>query len=155
MATTGFWPIKGSLKAAIDYADNPDKTAAQEFVDNDLCAALRYAGNDSKTDQKMYVTGINCGKFTAYEEMIAVKRHFGERGQNVAYHGFQSFDVREVTPEQAHRIGVETAKRMWGENYQVLVTTHLNTDNLHNHFAVNSVSFRDGCKFKNKICTNY
>ena len=151
MATTGFWPIKGSLKAAIDYADNPDKTTAQEFVDSDLYAALRYAGNDSKTDRKMYVTGISCGKFTAYEEMIAVKRHFGERGLNVAYHGYQSFDVREVTPELAHRIGVETAKRMWGENYQVLVTTHLNTDNLHNHFVVNSVSFRDGSKFKNKI----
>ena len=74
MATTGFWPIKGSLKAAIDYADNPDKTTAQEFVDSDLFTALRYAGNDSKTDRKMYVTGVNCGKFTAYEEMIAVKR---------------------------------------------------------------------------------
>ena len=151
MATTGFWPIKGSLKGAIDYAENPDKTTEQKYVDDDLFAALRYAGNDNKTDQKMYVTGINCGKFTAYEEMIAVKRHFGERGQNVAYHGYQSFDVKEVTPEQAHQIGVETAKRMWGANYQVLVTTHLNTDNLHNHFVVNSVSFRDGGKFKNKI----
>ena len=46
MATTGFWPIKGSLKAAIDYADNPDKTTAPEFVDNDLYAALRYTGNN-------------------------------------------------------------------------------------------------------------
>jgi len=130
MATTGLWPIKGSLKAAIEYAENPDKTTPQDCLDNDLYAALRYAGNDSKTDRKMYVTGINCGKFTAYEEMIAVKRHFGERGTNVAYHGYQSFNVREVTPELAHQIGVETARQMWGDRFQVLVTTHLNTDNL-------------------------
>ena len=53
MATTGFWPIKGSLKGAIDYAENPDKTTEQKYVDDDLFAALRYAGNDNKTDQKM------------------------------------------------------------------------------------------------------
>ena len=35
--------------------------------------------------------------------------------------------------------------------YQVLVTVHLNTDNVHCHFVVNPVSFKDGAKFKNKI----
>ena len=40
---------------------------------------------------------------------------------------------------------------MWGEWYQVLVTVHLNTDNVHCHFVVNPVSFKDGAKFKNKI----
>ena len=40
---------------------------------------------------------------------------------------------------------------MWGDRYQVLVTVHLNTDNVHCHFVVNPVSFRDGSKFKNKI----
>ena len=40
---------------------------------------------------------------------------------------------------------------MWGDKYQVLVTVHLNTDNLHCHFVVNPVSFKDGTKFQNKI----
>ena len=40
---------------------------------------------------------------------------------------------------------------MWGDKYQVLVTVHLNTDNVHCHFVVNPVSFKDGAKFKNKI----
>lgn len=40
---------------------------------------------------------------------------------------------------------------MWGDKYQVLVTVHLNTDNLHCHFVVNPCSFVDGQKFKNKI----
>lgn len=151
MATAGFWPIHGKLKAAIDYAENPDKTTDRRCLDEDLAAALEYAGNDTKTDRRMFVSGINCSKFRAYEQMMAVKRRFGERGINVAYHGYQSFQVGEVTPEEAHAIGVETARRMWGDRYQVLVTTHLNTENLHNHFVVNSVSFVDGAKFRNKI----
>ena len=44
MATTGFWPIKGRLKDAIDYAENPDKTTDRKYLDEDLYSALRYAG---------------------------------------------------------------------------------------------------------------
>ena len=59
MATTGLWPIKGSLKTVINYADNPDKTTLEKYLDTDLYAALRYTENDDKTDQKIFVTG--CG----------------------------------------------------------------------------------------------
>lgn len=151
MATTGFWPVKGRLKEVIDYANNPDKTTAKEHLDEDLYAAIRYVENDDKTDQTMFVSGINCSKHNAYNEMIAVKRRFGERGKNIAYHGYQSFAAGEVTPDEAHAIGMETARKMWGARYQVVVTTHLNTDNIHNHFVINSVSFVDGKKFRNSI----
>ena len=60
MAVTGFWPVFKNLKATLDYADNPDKTTALEYLDEDLYAALRYAENDNKTDRKMFVGGINC-----------------------------------------------------------------------------------------------
>ena len=151
MATTGFWPVKGRLKDVIDYANNPDKTTAKEYLDEDLYAAIRYVENDNKTDHTAFVTGINCSKHNAYHEMVAVKRRFGERGKNIAYHGYQSFAEGEVTPEEAHQIGVETARKMWGAKYQVVVTTHLNTENIHNHFVINSVSFTDGKKFRNSI----
>ena len=55
MATTGFWPIKGRLKDAIDYAENPDKTTDRKYLDEDLYSALRYAANDEKTDRKSVV----------------------------------------------------------------------------------------------------
>ena len=42
MATTGFWPVRGKLKKVLDYADNPDKTTAKEYLDEDLYQALRY-----------------------------------------------------------------------------------------------------------------
>ena len=174
MAVTGFWPIYKNLKATLDYADNPDKTTAREYLDDDLYAALSYAENDNKTDRKMYVGGINCSKQNAYAEMAAVQRRFGLRGKVVGYHGIQSFREGEVTPELAFEIGMETARRMWGcgspvetsdcnsnqkhrpsrqarPGYQVLVTVHLNTDNVHCHFVVNPVSFKDGTKFQNKI----
>ena len=151
MASTGFWPVKSRLKEVIDYAENPDKTTDKRFLDEDLWAALRYVENDKKTDQTMYVSGINCPKQRAYQCMMATKRRYGKLGGNVAYHGYQSFVSGEVTPEEARAIGVETAKRMWGKDYEIVVTTHLNTDNIHNHFVVNSVSFKTGRKFENHI----
>ena len=77
MAVTGFWPVFKNLKATLDYADNPDKTTALEYLDEDLYAALRYAENDNKTDRKIFVGGINCSAQNAYAEMIAVQRRFG------------------------------------------------------------------------------
>ena len=155
MATTGFWPVKNRLKEVIDYARNPDKTTDKKFLDEDLYAALRYVEDDKKTDRTMYVSGINCPKQRAYQCMMATKQRYGKLGGNVAYHGYQSFVSGEVTPEEAHRIGLETARRMWGKDYEIVVTTHLNTVNLHNHIVINSVSFRTGRKFENHISDHY
>ena len=155
MATTGFWPVKSRLKEVIDYAENPDKTIDKRYVDSDLYAALQYVSNDKKTDECMYVSGINCNAKRAYERMMATKKRFGKTGGNVAYHGYQSFQTGEVTPEEAHKIGLETARRMWGKEYEIVVTTHLNTDNLHNHFVINSVSFKTGKKFENHISDHH
>ena len=143
------------MKDAIDYAKNPDKTTESKYLDDDLYRALSYTQNDQKTDQKMYVSAINCPKQQAYEAMMDTKRRYGKLGGNVAYHGFQSFKPGEVTPEEAHRIGIETAKKMWGEDYEIVVTTHLNTDKLHNHIVLNSVSFKTGRKFENHISDHY
>lgn len=99
----------------------------------------------------MFVAGINCSKQNAYAEMVSVQRRFGMKGKVVAYHGIQSFKPGEVTPEEAFEIGKETARRMWGDKYQILVTVHLNTQSTHCHYVVNPCSFIDGQKFKNKI----
>ena len=155
MATTGFWPVKSRLKEVIDYAENPDKTNDKKFLDEDLWAALSYVESDDKTDKRMYVSGINCPTKRACEYMMATKQRYGKPGGNIAYHGYQSFVSGEVTPEEAHQIGLETARRMWGDDYEVVVTTHLNTDNIHNHIVVNSVSFRTGRKFENHISDHY
>ena len=141
MATTSLWKISGSLKKVLDYAENPDKTSLKNVID--------YASDSSKTDDELFVTGINCEVERAYEMMTETKRQFGKKDKVVAYHGYQSFKDGEVTPEECHAIGVETAKRLWGDRYEIIVTTHLNTKtHLHNHFVFNSVSFVDGEKFR-------
>lgn len=99
----------------------------------------------------MFVAGINCSKQNAYAEMVSVQRRFGMKGKVVAYHGIQSFKPGEVTPEEAFEIGKETARRMWGDKYQILITVHLNTQSTHCHLILNPCSFVDGQKFKNKI----
>ena len=146
MATTKIWPVKDSLKRLVDYASNPEKT-----TDDDLAAVIKYAMNGDKTgsgnENACYVTGVNCNAETALEEMLNVQNHFGKTSGNVAYHCYQSFKPGEVTPEQCHTLGVELARRMWGDKYQVLVATHLDRDHLHNHLVCCSVSLIDGKKF--------
>ena len=145
MATTKIWAIKDSLSRVVNYAKNPEKT-----IFSDLKQVLKYAENDEKTIDKnektMYVTGVNCNKETAYQEMIAVQNRFDKCTGNIAYHAYQSFKTGEVSPELAHKIGVELAEKMWNE-HQVIVATHFNTGTYHNHFVVNSVNMFTGKKF--------
>ena len=146
MAVTKIWPIKDSLRRVVDYARNPAKT---EYTD--LQTVLHYAANGEKTEhgaeKTLYVTGINCSRDRAFQEMYAVQERFGKTGGNVAYHAYQSFKPGEVTPELCHQMGVELAKRMWGEDHQVLVATHFNTGTYHNHLVISSVNMWDGRKF--------
>lgn len=145
MATTKIWAIKDSLSRVVSYAENPEKT-----IFTDLKQVLKYAENDEKTidknEKSMYVTGVNCNRETAYEEMIAVQNRFDKRTGNIAYHAYQSFKTGEASPDLAHKIGVELAEKMWRE-HQVIVATHFNTGTYHNHFVVNSVNMFTGKKF--------
>ena len=147
MAVCEIWDVKGRLDHPIDYAENPEKTANPKYSDADLQAmvdVMEYATNKDKTEQRFFVTGVNCEIATARDEMMIAKAQWNDTSEIVCYHGFQSFKSGEVTPEQAHEVGVRLAERMWGDRFQVVVATHLNTDCLHNHFVVNSVSFADG-----------
>ena len=147
MAVCEIWDVRGRLDHPIDYAENPEKTANPKYSDADLQAmvdVMEYATNGDKTEQRFFVTGVNCEIATARDEMMIAKAQWNDTSEIVCYHGFQSFKHGEVTPEQAHEVGVKLAERMWGDRFQVVVATHLNTDCLHNHFVVNSVSFADG-----------
>jgi hypothetical protein len=153
MATTKIWPVRDNLSRVLEYAENhlktanPDTYTAAEL--KDLREVLHYAANSEKTAKQFYVSGVNCIGDIAYQQMTATKERFGKTGGNLAYHAYQSFAPDEVTPQKCHEIGIELAKRIWGDRYEVLVTTHLNTHCVHNHFIVNSVSFVDGKKLNN------
>lgn len=156
MAVTKIWSVRGRLDHPIDYAMNHEKTDAKlghKDLDS-LEDVMNYAVNEEKTEKKFYVSGINCNPAIARQQFQIVKSQFGKEGGIIAYHGYQSFAEGEVTPQQAHEIGMELAKAVWGEGYQVIVATHLNTKCLHNHFVVNSVSFLDGKRCRQKQWTD-
>ena len=102
-----------------------------------------------KTEKQLYVSGFICSSNPelAAKKFNLTKRNRNKEGGIVCFHGYQSFRPGEVTPELAHKIGVELAKRLWGDRFEVLVTTHLNTKAVHNHFCLNSVSFADGLRY--------
>lgn len=140
MAITKIIAIRDRLDKRVNYAVNGEKTT--------LDTGITYAANPEKTEQHFFTSAINCDSCeTAYTEMQATKSRFGKKGGVVGYHFIQSFAPGEVTPEQAHAIGVAFAQRLFGERYEVVVGTHLDKAHLHNHVVVNSVSFVDGKKY--------
>lgn len=153
MATTGIWKIDKRLDNVITYTTNLDKTlngsyAKQNYID--LHNVIDYTKADYKTEKQYYVSGINCTPETALEEMILTKQQYNKKDGILGFHAFQSFAEGEVTPEIAHEIGVKLAEEMWGDRFEVVVSTHLNTKHIHNHFVINSVSYVDGKKYYDK-----
>ena len=153
MAVTKLWAIHGRLKDVIDYAMNPEKTtkSKSKYSDADYQAlkdVLAYAKDEEKTEREFFCEGINCNASTARDQFVTVKTSFGKENGVQAYHGYLSFKEQDITPELAQKIGMEYAQRVWGKRFQVVVTTHLNTQHLHCHFVINSVSFVDGKKLQ-------
>ena len=120
MAVTKTHPIMSTLKAAIDYICNPEKT-----------------------DGKLLVSSYGCAAETADIEFAWTRRHAIDKGTNLGRHLIQAFQPGEVTPEQAHEIGMELAKEILGGKYEFVLTTHIDKDHVHNHLIFNAVSFAD------------
>lgn len=150
MATTSIWDVKDNLKRVLNYTSNPNKTEAlsdEDYHFNGLNQAIIYTTNDLKTEKQLYVSGINCSLSTALRDMNTTKKQFHKTDGILAYHAYQSFVPGEVTAETAHQIGIELAQKLWGDRFEVLVSTHLDKAHYHNHFVLNSVSFKDGLRY--------
>lgn len=112
-----------------------------------LDTIIKYIMNGEKTEKMMYVSGVNCKPNTAIQQMQDTKKRFNKEGGIISYHLMQSFEGKEVSPEKCHELGLKYAKELFGDDYEFVVATHLNTDNVHNHIVINSVSFKSGNKF--------
>ena len=144
MAITKIKKIKKRLDHVIDYTTNPSKTSKENY--SDLHNVIEYTKASYKTEEQLYVTALNCDQETIYEDMMRTKRRFSKTDGILGFHVIQSFKENEVTPELAHSIGVQLANELWSDKYEVIITTHLNTNHIHNHFCFNSVSYIDGKK---------
>ena len=113
---------------------------------------IRYILNGKKTDEMKFATGLCCtlDLETANKEMAMVFEQFAkqrfykksldrnstQKEKIRLHHYIQSFAPGEITPEEAHKIGVEWAEKVFGREHQVIVTTHTDRSHIHNHFAV-------------------
>ena len=140
MAYTKVFAIRARLDDRVKYAVNGEKTELNEKIG--------YAADLVKTSSVRFVTALNCKSAeTAFEAMRRTKEKFGKTGGVLGYHFIQSFAPGEVTPEQAHEIGCEFARRLFGEDFEAVIGTHLDKAHPHNHIVVNSVSRTDGHKY--------
>lgn len=122
-------------------------------IKNNPLATLKYITGETKEQRAEIVTGINCSEDpeSAYIEMnLCYEHHAGEKFHRTAnstgkehlkmHHYVISFKGQEVTPEQADKIAQEWAKDVFGNDRQILIATHTDTDNIHVHLAVNAYS---------------
>ena len=108
---------------------------------------LHYATRGGAIEQQ-YVSGAGINPDIAFEEMIAAKRMFHQEEGKQYLHLVVSCDQIMQQPSIMHQIGKEIAK--FYADYQVLTATHTDTDNLHCHLIINSVSMQTGKKLSMK-----
>lgn len=105
---------------------------------------INYVLNKEKTNERI-VSGKDCTPFNAAKEMNATKKLYDKADGRSYCHIIQSFKPGEITPEKAHKIGLELAEKQF-KNHEVLIATHKDKQHIHNHMIINSVSFKDGHK---------
>lgn len=121
MAVTKIHPIKTTLKKAIDYICNGDKT------------------ND-----EIYVTTHLCSRENAHKEFELTKKQFNSRTKTLAHHLIQSFVPEEVSFEEAHQVGIELCDKILDGKYEYVLATHIDKDHIHNHIIFNSIDVDEG-----------
>ncbi len=149
MATTSIWSIKNNLKQSLNYIINSEKTINKDYGKESYnYLEISTTEYNFKNEKVCYVSSLNCSEDNPYEDMKFTKERFGKTDGILAFHGYQSFKKGEVTAAVAHEIGVKFAEEMF-KDYEVVVSTHQNTNHIHNHFILNSVSFKTGKKYNN------
>ena len=128
MAITKIHPIKSTLNYAIDYITNADKT-----------------------DDKLLVSSYLCLPISAHTAFMKTREEANTSGSVLARHLIQSFYPGETTPEKAHEIGQALCNKILKDEYQYVISTHVDKGHIHNHIIFNNVNSKTGkCYQSNK-----
>ena len=128
MAITKIHPIKSTLHLAIAYIVNGDKT-----------------------DEQLLVSTHKCHQETAHTQFLRTRNDAGTNGTVLARHLIQSFLPGEATPEMAHQIGMKLCKKILKDEYEFVLSTHIDKGHIHNHIIFNNVNMVTGkCYQSNK-----
>ncbi len=123
---------------------------AHQYVSDSIAYIL--SPENRNGDEKCFqATCLNCANDSVeglVQQFYVVRMAYNKNNNILSHHYVQSFSPNEkVTPEIAHQIGVELAEKV-APGFQVIVSTHVDKDHLHNHIIINSVSMETGLKWK-------
>ncbi len=146
MATTKIWSVERYVGLLIDYVARTSKTTvkvASQPSEDDLLVSdiLGLPPEHFKAEEKKFVSGINCTPENAVAIFSDVLRGNDSQSGITAYHGYQSFAPGEVDADTAHAIGLRLANELWGDDFPVIVATHIDRGHIHNHFALSATGF--------------
>ena len=128
------------MKERFDYGQNPDKTEGGELISS-------YGCDHMTADAEFLLSKAKYKATTGREQ---------RRDADVlCYQIRQSFKPGEITPEEANRIGYETAMRWTKGKYQFFVCTHIDKEHIHNHIYYNSTAYDRSRKFRNFIGSSF
>lgn len=107
------------------------------------------------------VSSYLCEPATAHAEFLLTKSQYqAETGREIESGALffqirQAFPHGEVTPEEANKLGYETAMRWTKGKYQFFVCTHIDKGHIHNHIYYNATAFDCSRKFHNFIGSSF
>lgn len=134
------------MENAIGYIAKEEKAMPLNDMKKYLSERLNHIGQVNTASGER-ATFINCNAQNTFKEFENMRRAFNQDKGVIAHHYYQSFQKDDnVTPEQAHQIGVELAKKMF-PNFQVAIATHIDREHIHNHIIVNSCNIVTGQKW--------
>ena len=122
-------------------------TTKVKSIKANLNRTVKYILNPSKTENQLYTGGFNCVPDNAAQLMNDTKSRFHKKDGRLGYHLIQSFKPGEITPDLAFNIASEFALQYLSNKYEVVFSTHVDRDHIHNHIVWNSVSCMDGYKY--------
>ena len=114
MAITKIKPITSTVEKAINYIISPAKTDEKLLVSSYGCSSDLMAAREFEwTWEAAKQDGLACIKV-------------------LARHLIQSFDVGEVSAEQAHEIGQQFADEWLKGKHEYVLATHVDKGHIHN-----------------------
>lgn len=128
---------------------NKGKTVAKCLADR-----TDYSENEAKTNGGEYISSYECDPKSCDQEFLLAKRKYLQiRGFDyqhnvIAYQIRQSFKPGEITPEEANRIGYETAMSWTKGHHAFIVATHVDRAHIHNHIIYNSTNLECDRKWR-------
>ena len=121
-----------------------------------------YAKNDLKTENGEFVYSYECNPDTVDLEFELTKNQYeintgrGLKDKDViAYQIRQSFKPGEIAPEEANKIGYETAMRWTKGKHAFIVATHVDKAHIHNHIVYNSTNMDATHKYQNFFLSSF